>query len=245
MKELNYSERRLEVNVENYTGAVKNVQHFDLVQLEVIPEPLEKWCDMKGHNLLKLFYENPKKTNFLFQHYVQLTRLMDTIKKLKSQGNDFDFGNNGARVRIMERSLQNNRYCFIEMARKQGDLEDAEHSVLVEWYNWLESNLDLKLDVIIYLQTEPGVVYSRMKSRGRSEEATVPLEYLTALHDTYENWLVNQNPEDPSRKQEVVVVNANQGKEEVFEEAKTRLMEHFKKNRPEIFCAHEGSYVLE
>ena len=71
-----------------------------------------------------------------------------------------------------------------------------------------------------------------MKSRGRAEEATVPLDYLTALHETYEDWLIHQQNGktlNNGRKQEVIVVNANQSKEQVFNEAHSLLTERLAK----------------
>ena len=115
------------------------------------------------------------------------------------------------------------RHCFIELGKKQGNLQPAEYSVLAEWYSWLERNLDLKLDMIVYLQTTPDVVYKRMKSRGRAEEATVPLDYLASLHETYEDWLVRGKSEKSPKEHEVIIINANQRKEDVLAEATARI----------------------
>jgi deoxyadenosine/deoxycytidine kinase len=47
-----------------------------------------------------------------------------------------------------------------------------------------------KPDAFIYLQVGPEVCYQRLTRRARSEEATVPLEYLQQLHQKHEDWLV-------------------------------------------------------
>lgn len=78
------------------------------------------------------------------------------------------------------------RYCFSVLAARQGTLHPAEFSVIAEWYSWLAANVELPLDLILYLRTDPAVVFERMQARGRSEEATVPLAYLSDLHDAYE-----------------------------------------------------------
>lgn len=78
--------------------------------VNLIPEPLEKWTDLKGHNLLGMFYEDTTKHNFMFQHYVQLTRLMETIKKPPPEVSQKQNTERKGTVRIMERSLQNNRF---------------------------------------------------------------------------------------------------------------------------------------
>ena len=104
--------------------------------------------------------------SFQFQSYVQLTRL----QLLKKPTN--------CSVKIIERSIQNNRYCFLENAKKEGSLSGAELDVLISWYDWLNSNIGLPLDLIVYLRTSPEVAYERLKKRGRKEEAGVPLQFL-------------------------------------------------------------------
>jgi len=101
--------------------------------------------------------------------------------------------------------------------------------VLAEWYKWLGERIDLSLDLIIYLRTTPDTVFARMKGRGRAEESTVPLEYLSALHDTYEDWLVNNSiPEedfDSQRNRHVIIIDANQTKENVAKQCRLRIQE--------------------
>ena len=72
---------------------------------------------LKGHNLLGKLYEDPKRWSFQFQSYVQLTRLQ-LLKKPTS-----------CSVKIIERSIQNNRFCFLENARREGSLSGSELEV--------------------------------------------------------------------------------------------------------------------
>ena len=97
------------------------------------------------------------------------------------------------KVKIVERSIQNNRFCFLELARKSGTVSEAEHVVLTQWYDFLHQNMSLDLDLIVYLRSSPAVAYERMKKRNRSEESGAPLSYLEQLHDAYEEWLVKQD----------------------------------------------------
>ncbi len=78
---------------------------------------------MQGHNLLQLLYEDPKRWSFQFQSYVQLTR----TKLLKEPA----VGD--CRVRLIERSIQNNRFCFLELAERLGSLSQQELAVLKAW----------------------------------------------------------------------------------------------------------------
>ena len=104
--------------------------------------------------------------SFQFQSYVQLTRL----QLLKKPTN--------CSVKIIERSIQNNRYCFLENAKKEGSLCGAELEVLTAWYDWLNNNVGIPLDLIVYLRTSPEVAYQRLRERGRKEEAGVPMEFI-------------------------------------------------------------------
>ena len=104
--------------------------------------------------------------SFQFQSYVQLTRL-ELLKKPTNSA-----------VKIIERSIQNNRYCFLENAKKEGSLCGAELEVLIAWYDWLNNNVGIPLDLIVYLRTSPEVAYQRLKERGRKEEAGVPMKFI-------------------------------------------------------------------
>ena len=130
-------------------------------------------------------------------------------------------------MKIIERSIQNNRYCFLENAKKEGSLSGAELETLFSWYDWLNSHIGLPLDLIVYLKTSPEVAYERLKKRGRKEEAGVPLEflqvrqmvilekqlifnlYLKSLHQSYEDWLINKT--SGPLPAPVLIMDADQG----------------------------------
>ena len=69
--------------------------------IEVVPEPVEKWRNMHGHNLLDLFYQNPQRNSMLLQTYVQLTMVQNHTKPCSKP------------LRIMERSLLRHLYFFL------------------------------------------------------------------------------------------------------------------------------------
>ena len=83
----------------------------------------------------------------------------------------------------MERSLFSARHCFVENLHDSGKMSDAEFSVLCEWFDFLASgnlsSVDVGVDLIIYLRTEPEVAYERKKSRARKEEE---VRFLTYYH---------------------------------------------------------------
>ncbi|KAL0281583.1 UNVERIFIED_CONTAM: hypothetical protein PYX00_002523 [Menopon gallinae] len=129
-----------------------------------------------------------------FQSYVQLTRM-----QIQSST-----PNEGVKVQMFERSVQNNRYCFLENSYRNGLVLPAQYAVLCKWYEWIEENVDISLDLIVYLQSSPEVVYERVLSRNRAEEKTVNLKYLESLHESHEKWLANAKSSTP-----VLIVDAN------------------------------------
>ncbi len=199
------------VSVEGNIGSGKStmLKYFErLNDVELLPEPVEKWCDLKGHNLLAKLYENTQRWSFQFQNYIQLSRL----QLLQSPSEK--------RVKLLERSIQNNRYCFLELAKREGSLSDPELKVLYQWYDFLHDNMDLKLDLIVYLRTDPEVAYKRMRMRAREEEAGAPLDYLKSLHTVYEDWLIHRTLGPINVP--VLVIEANTD----FEELKNTYVKH-------------------
>ncbi|XP_015366700.1 PREDICTED: deoxynucleoside kinase-like [Diuraphis noxia] len=171
------------VAVEGNVGSGKStlIKYFEKFKdVETNPEPIETWRDLNGHNLLQLTYSDPQRWNFAFQHNVQLSRL-----NLQSKTTNKD-------VQMFERSLQNNRYCFVEMAHDKGLLSSPEYGVMCQWYEYIETNVDIGLDLIVYLRSLPDIVYTRMQRRNRPEERTVKLDYLVDLHEYYEKWLMEK-----------------------------------------------------
>ncbi len=47
------------------------------------------------------------------------------------------------------------------------------------------------MDLIIYLRTTPEKALERINVRARSEENTIPLEYIQQLHGLHEEWLIS------------------------------------------------------
>lgn len=110
-----------------------------LIQIVHFQEPIEWWRDVDGDNLLELLYTDINKWISVFQSYVQLTRLKVQTTKAK---------NPETTVQIFERSIQNNRFCFLEHAYRKGSLSSADYAVLDQWYRWIRANVDINLDLI-------------------------------------------------------------------------------------------------
>ncbi|XP_064414554.1 thymidine kinase 2, mitochondrial isoform X2 [Latimeria chalumnae] len=96
-------------------------------------------------------------------------------------------------VRVMERSIYSAKYIFVENLYQSGKMAGVDYAVLTEWFEWIIKNLDIHLDLIVYLQTTPETCHERLKLRCREEEKVIPVEYLEAIHQLYEEWLIKQS----------------------------------------------------
>jgi len=170
-------------------------------QVEVVEEPVARWRNLDTgngqQNLLELMYEDPARWSLLFQTYVQLTMIQQHTRPATKP------------IRIMERSLA--RYCFVENLYSRGKMTDAEYAVLSQWFNFLVTcpQLDLKIDHIVYLRTDPEIAHERIRRRSRKEEHLIPFDYLTDLHNLHEDWLMKRSKFQPLPC-EVTVIDANQ-----------------------------------
>ncbi|CAH1383211.1 unnamed protein product [Tenebrio molitor] len=206
------AKRPFRVSVEGNIGAGKStlIEYFNSFSgIETYREPIEWWRNVNGNNLLELMYSNIHQWLKVFQTYVQLTRLkVQTSKPTRPD----------TTVQIFERSVQNNRFCFVELAHKSGFLSDPDYAVLDQWYQWIHNNINISLDLIVYLRSSPEVVYERIKARGRPEEKGISLDYLKDLHQSHEEWLIRSS----TNTIPVLVMDANQTLEEVHEQLRDK-----------------------
>jgi len=176
-------QRPITVLVEGNIGAGKSLflnRFRDQPGFKVMEEPVHKWRNLNGLNLLQLMYEDPVRWSLTFQTYVQLTMLEHHLET------SADYP-----VKILERSIYSARYCFVENLKKEGKMQPAEYEVLDAWFQYLTSgsNWNLGADLIVYLKTSPEIAYERLKQRNRGEEKLISLQYIKDLQDLHEDWL--------------------------------------------------------
>jgi len=213
--------RPFTVIVEGNIGSGKStfLDHYrNLSDFAVFQEPVEKWRDLDGHNLLQLMYTDPSRHSYTFQSFVQLT--MAQLHTAKTN----------RRIKIMERSLWSARYVFAENLLRSQKMAPSEFEVLKAWFEFLRGcpkEVDLSVDLVIYLRTSPEVAYQRLKARARSEEKIVSLEYLQDLHNLHEKWL--QQGAEVLGGGKVLVIDADKDIESV----------------PQLYSQHEESIFEE
>nr|XP_040135048.1 thymidine kinase 2, mitochondrial isoform X1 [Ictidomys tridecemlineatus]XP_040135051.1 thymidine kinase 2, mitochondrial isoform X1 [Ictidomys tridecemlineatus]XP_040135053.1 thymidine kinase 2, mitochondrial isoform X1 [Ictidomys tridecemlineatus]XP_040135054.1 thymidine kinase 2, mitochondrial isoform X1 [Ictidomys tridecemlineatus]XP_040135055.1 thymidine kinase 2, mitochondrial isoform X1 [Ictidomys tridecemlineatus]XP_040135056.1 thymidine kinase 2, mitochondrial isoform X1 [Ictidomys len=212
-------------------------------------EPVSKWRNVRGHNPLGLMYQDACRWGLTLQTYVQLTMLdRHTCPQMMP-------------VRLMERSLHSARYIFVENLYRSGKMPEVDYVILSEWFDWIVRNIDVSIDLIVYLRTTPETCYERLKKRCRQEEKVIPLvtalwslraftcwdswwgafaprsspdslhlvfpwqEYLSALHQLYEEWLITGSLFPAAAP--VLVIEADHNMEkmlELFEQNRARIL---------------------
>jgi len=170
--------------------------------LHIMYEPHDAWQKVGGeHNLLEAFYQQMPRWAYTFQSYAFVSRVRAEQK---------DAAACESPVRIIERSVWSDRYCFAKNCHESGQMNALEWKLYQEWFSWLMSNYVALPKGFIYLQADPTVCYQRLKKRNRSEEKEVPIAYLQALHDKHERWLVSKEGIAPQLADvPVLVIDAN------------------------------------
>jgi len=186
--------RPLRVGIEGNIASGKSTL-LDLLRknfrITTVPEPVGKWQkvpseggDETGHNMLELFYQDPHRWAYTFQSYAFLSRLQAQIAP-----QPIFAGEEPPDMVVYERSVFSDKHIFGLNCRDMGLFNQVEWGIYNDWHAWLVSSFDVHLDAVIYLQTSPETCMDRVKKRKRSEETTVSLDYLRALHGRHESWL--------------------------------------------------------
>ncbi|XP_064085723.1 thymidine kinase 2, mitochondrial-like [Macrobrachium nipponense] len=197
LKILSRSQHKFTVSVEGNIGSGKSTLLYYLskkLDVDVIPEPVHKWQNFRGVNLLEKVYMDPHNWAFVFQSYVQKTMVENHLADC------------GSPVKLMERSIYSARFCFVENLYSSGRLTEAEYLVYCKWFKAFTRYLDCSVDLIVYLRTDPLIAHKRIASRARFEEQMVAFEYCRDLHQRYEAWIGGSEVPAP-----VLVIDANEG----------------------------------
>lgn len=157
----------------------------DHLPIDAIAEPTDKWQKIgAAGNLLDLFYKDTPRWAYTFQSYAFVSRIQTILEHQKTQA--------AGMIQVLERSVYCDRFCFAKNCYEAGLMSGLEWQIYQEWFSWLVENYTQKPAGFIYLKTSPRVCFERLVKRGRSEEAAIPLEYLTSLHNKHEDWLVHK-----------------------------------------------------
>lgn len=148
--------------------------------VETFQEPLNVWQsieDGEGRTLLDVYYKDPKRYGYLFQSTVFKTRLKSLDVPQQKQ------------VRVVERSILTDYHVFMKTMIDLEMVSSIEHECYLQWYNWLKDAFFVVPTAIIYIRSDPGTCYERIKGRGRGAETGIGMDYLQKLHDKHNEWL--------------------------------------------------------
>lgn len=166
-------------------------------------EPLEEWRDTCNTNLLRLTYQKPRQWAFPFQMCAMLMMVKNHLHP--------------ARNKIMERSVNCTKEVFLEAHKILNHIEPSQVKIIHEWYDLVSSHLHTKIDLIIYLKTNPEIAFERMMKRKRYEERNVKISYLEIVDDLYNRWIEN------IIGTRVITINGNENPEQIVNELNTKL----------------------
>ena len=121
---------------------------------------------------LPLYYKDPKAHAL----NVQLWFLSERYRQYKAA----DFASGG--VVFIERSMYTDRFIFVEMIRRQGNMTPMEVETYRHHFEIYKNPLP---DLSVTLSVRPDECLRRLKDRNREMESSVPLAYLEALHEVY------------------------------------------------------------
>lgn len=121
---------------------------------------------------LPLYYKDPKK-------YALNTQLWFISERFRQYKNA-DFSTRG--IVFIERSMYTDRFIFVELIRRQGNLDELEVDTYRHNFEIYKNPLP---DLSIVLDTPPDECKNRMDTRARGMEEGVPLDYLQQLGDVY------------------------------------------------------------
>merc|ERR1712168_222683 len=186
-KELRNRKKPFTIFVEGIVGTGKStfLKAFEKYpMMDILPEPVSKWMNLNGTDMLQLIYDDPERWSTAQESYVQLTMLEEHLRT-------------GSILKAMERSMHSARHCFSEYFYQSGTMKHVEYALLDSWYQFLTNSestgFDTDADMIFYLQTEPEIAFERVQRRGRVEEKSIQMDFLNGLHKLHEDWLIHGN----------------------------------------------------
>ena len=162
---------------------LKELEKMNYNPLDVIfvQEPVSEWLEIKvgDKNALELFYENQKENSFWFQILAYITRLRNLLNIIENNPKN--------KIIICERSIYTDKYVFAKMLYETGNISEIEWITYSYWFDTFKKQT--KLDLILYVNTEPEECFNRIIKRNRIEEINkISKEYLINCHNKHTEW---------------------------------------------------------
>ena len=123
------------------------------------------------------YYKDMMRWSFHLQVYF-LSKRFEVQRKIMDHGGSA----------VQDRTIYEDVEIFAPTLRRRGCMDDRDYENYREIFRNMVSFLQ-KPDLIIYLHCLPETALSRIRQRGRSIEAEIPLDFLADLHAAYEDWI--------------------------------------------------------
>jgi len=149
-----------------------------------VEEPIDLWSQVQvnGITILEKFYEDSLKYAFPFQMMAYISRLTLLKKVIKENPNS---------IIVSERSLLTDKNIFAKMLYDDKKIDEYCYQIYNLWFN--EFIKDLPEHKHIYLETSPGIAFSRINKRNRQGENIISIDYIINCNQYHTNFLSN-NP---------------------------------------------------
>ena len=124
------------------------------------------------------FYRDTPRYSFAMQVYL-LNRRFQQHQEIIWRG----------RSAVQDRTIYEDS-IFAKMLARTGLMDERDYRTYVQLFRHM-SNFMCKPSVIVYLDVSPESSYERILTRNRGVESGIKLEYLTALHDGYQEFVAS------------------------------------------------------
>lgn len=143
---------------------------------------LEPILDGRLKTLLDEFYVDPKSVAFQLQVEVLTQR-----SALERQGL-YAVSSGSSEGVVFDRSLCGDT-CFAEVQYQLGNITESQYVTYLKLYDLVKRG-SMYPDLIVYLDVDLDVAIERINSRGRDCEGGVDGDYLRALSEAYEKYIL-------------------------------------------------------
>lgn len=219
---------KIVVSVEGNIGVGKstfiNILKSKWEDCEVVSEPVDIWKQLvgsDGKNILQTFYEDIPRWAYSFQNVACITRMMKIEETIRTTKSKYIF---------LDRSLGTDKNVFEAMLHDDGKLNQIEHSMYNLWCDFYHKYVRPQDNQIyIYLKASPKTCVDRIKKRGRIEEESIGLDYLSGLNNYHDDWLLSDK-----LKSNVIVIDCEE-EFELDEEKHNKMMNQIKTHLDKFF----------
>lgn len=146
---------------------------------KVYPEPVEKWSDFEGHNLLRAFYDSPPEERGATLFRLQVL-IATSLRERRNEAEEY-LRKNAKQTVILERCI-NSSQIFLKANRSA--LGSRDYSILNYMLKLLETTDDDATNICLVADFD--TVRKRLEARGRGEERNIDLAYLRHVNKAME-----------------------------------------------------------